>query len=87
METDEYQASLLAELGAANYDELMPKIEEAIERLNLIPGLREHVEKMAVKMNFDVDVAFLLLFSCELWSGTLELLKGGGSLGFLDITT
>jgi hypothetical protein len=63
----------------------MPKGDEAIERMKLIPGVCEVVDQLALKMKFEMDVAFLILFSCECWSGTLELLKGGESLDFLYI--
>ena len=80
MDIEEYQTSLLTELGAPSYDELLSKIDKAVEKLKKIPGIVEIVDRIALKLGMEVDLAYLILFSIELWSHTLSLLKDGNNL-------
>ena len=80
MDIEEYQASLLTELGAPSYDDLLSKIDEAVEKLKRIPGIVEIVDRIAQKLGMEADLAYLILFSIELWSHTLALLKNGENL-------
>jgi hypothetical protein len=70
-----YQASLFKELGADSVDELLPKIDEAVETLKILPGLHAIVTQIAARLGMEVDVAYMILFSEELWYTTLAILK------------
>jgi hypothetical protein len=80
MEIEQYQESLLQEMAAADYDELLPKLERAVETLKLVPGIQEIITSLAEKLSMETDVAYLILFSIELWNDTLAILKGGKDL-------
>jgi hypothetical protein len=80
MNLEEYQASLLSELGATSIDDLLPKIEMAIEKVKLIPGIPEFVKQLGVKMEMSEEFSYMFLFSIDLWQATLQLLNGGSDL-------
>ena len=80
MEIEAYQATLLTELGASSYDDLLPRVDEAVEKLKRIPRLVEICTQMAAKLHMERDLAYLVLFSIELWEHTSALLKGGEHL-------
>jgi hypothetical protein len=80
MEIEAYQTSMLKELGATSYDDLLPKVDEAIEKLKNIPRLVEICTQIAAKLHMERDLAYLVLFSFELWESTLALLKSSEDL-------
>lgn len=80
MDTKQYQTSLLTELGAPCFDDLLPKIDLAVEKLKAVPGIVEIVCEIATKLEMETELAYLVLFSMELWEHTLVLLNGGTSL-------
>ena len=80
MNLEEYQCSLLSELGANDLDDLLPKIEVAVEKIKIIEGIPAIVKQLGLKMEMSEEFAYMFLFSIDLWEATSKLLKGGSDL-------